>query len=262
MSNDDIEKLVEATAEGSHRPRQHLFRTISSEEVFFPYREEQREGKVVKSTPLARLSDGTHAMMLFTSKAHPHLLEHQHFAGGRFKDALAAALKIPALDWVILWNSASERVVIAKNQILEILSDIDAFSQNSGGSISADQNDPATAKLEDIITNTVNSKATELPRSIGAAIGNREVFLELSKAQSQDGQPVLKTFGIEHLGSVVRAYTSRVRPGIRYGGMSWPELKRMIRNAPELAGVQLVNDADDWLVFDRQALGLNSASES
>ena len=65
----------------------------------------------------------------------------------------------------------------------------------------------------------------------------------------------MKTFQIEHLRHVIRVYTSRVRPGIRYGGIRWEELKDMVRIAPKISGVQIMNDADDWVVFDRESLG-------
>ena len=71
----------------------------------------------------------------------------------------------------------------------------------------------------------------------------------------------MKTFQIENLGKVVRAYTSRGRTDIIDGGIDWSELKNLIRISPEIRGVQIVNDADDWIVFDRQALGLNASTE-
>jgi hypothetical protein len=71
----------------------------------------------------------------------------------------------------------------------------------------------------------------------------------------------MKTFQIEHLRHVVRVYTSRLRPGIRYGGIRWKALKDMIRVAPEISGVQVMNNSDDWIVFDREALGLEASDE-
>jgi hypothetical protein len=72
----------------------------------------------------------------------------------------------------------------------------------------------------------------------------------------------MPTFQIEHLDHVIRAYTSRVRPGIKYGGIKWQELKEMIGKLPDVSGVQIMNNADDWVVFDREALGLNPSNES
>ena len=71
----------------------------------------------------------------------------------------------------------------------------------------------------------------------------------------------MKTFQIQHLAHVVRVYTSRVRPGIRYGGIQWTALKDMIRTVPGIGGVQIMNNADDWIVFDREALRLDASDQ-
>lgn len=263
MTDDDIEQLVAtAASDGSQQSRRLLFRAISFVEVFFPYRHKQHDGREVRSTPLARLADGTHAMMLFTSKSHSHLSEHQQLAGSTFKDALAAALKMPTLDWIFLFNRESQRVAITKGEIPDILDDIQSVAQTDNAPPASGKNEESAQSLEELITNTVKSKAAQLPASIGSAIGDKELFLELSKMQSGDGQPVVHTFQIEHLGKVIRAYTSRMRPGITYGGMHWLELKKMIRISPEISGLQIVNDGDDWIVLDREALGLATNAET
>ena len=254
--DNDIEKLVEIAAqENSHVARQRLFQAIRRVEVFSPCKMDPHDGKKIGSIPLARLSDGTHAMMLFTSKSHPHLSEHEHFAGGTFEDALAAALKMPNLDWVILSNNAWQRVTIHKQQIAAILDDLNSDGQGQNDSPMASEDDPTGKMLEDFITNTVRSGSNEIPSQISSALRERELFLELAPAQSEEGQPAMKTFQIEHLRHVIRVYTSRVRPGIRYGGIRWEELKDMVRIAPKISGVQIMNDADDWVVFDRESLG-------
>jgi hypothetical protein len=258
--DDDIEQLVAHAAQGdSGMARQRLFRAIALVEVFFPYNVKQSGGKDIRSTPLARLSDGTHAMMLFTSKVHPHLSEHEQFAGGAFKDALAAAFKMPLLDRVILWNCASQHVAIAKDQIPEVLDDINADPQGDNGYNTAAESDRAREMLEQLISSAAASNSENLPIPIGSTLGDRELFLEMATGQSEDGRPSMKTFQIEHLRHVLRAYTSRVRPGIIYGGMRWQALKEMIGTLPEISGVQIMNDADDWVVFDREALGLNAS---
>ncbi len=258
----DIEKLVEIAAQqNSHVARQRLFQAMRRVEVFFPCNMDLHDGKKVRSTPLARLPDGTHAMMLFTSKSHPHLSEHEHFAGGTFEDALAAALKMPPLDWVILWNNASRSVAIAKGQISEILDDLRSDRQAQNGSPRASEEDATGKMLEDLITRIVRSKSKELPLQIGSLLGARELFLDLAEGKSQEGQPAMKTFHIEHLPRLIRVYTNRVRPGITYGGIRWEALKDMIRVAPEISGVQIMNNSDDWIVFDREALGLEASDE-
>lgn len=250
--NDDIERLVEVAAqesssENSFEARRRLFRAIGVTEVFFPCNLDEHDRTVVRSTPLARLTDGSHAMMLFTSKSHPHLSEHKNFAGGTFRDTLAAALKIPALDWVILSNNAWHRVPIRKQQITAILDDLNSDDQSKA--------------IENLITESVSSDTDEIAHRIDAALGERELFLELAAGQTQDGQPTMKTFQVAHLSHVVRVYTSRIRPGITYGGIRWAALKDMVTAAPEIGGVQVVNGADDWIVFDRETLGMGSGTD-
>jgi hypothetical protein len=252
--SNEIDKLVEVAAqENSRVARQRLFRAIGSTEVFFPCDLDETDRTVVRSTPLARLADGSHAMMLFTSKSHPHLAEHKNFAGGTFKDALASALKIPLLDWVILSNDAWRQVAIHKQQIPGILDDLSSRAQTP--------EDSAGNVIEELITDSVTSETDEIARRITAALRERELFLELAAGRDEDGQPTLKTFRVGHLSHVVRVYTSRVRSSIRYGGIRWTALKDMVRAAPEIGGVQVMNNADDWIVFDREALGSNADTD-
>jgi hypothetical protein len=260
--NNDIDKLVEVAAqENSPAARQRLFQTIRLTEVFAPCELDPHDPNRVRSTPLALLSDGTHAMMLFTSKSHPHLSEHQHFAGAAFTDHLSAALKMPPLDWVILSNGAWQRVAIHKQQIPAILEDLNSDGPGPNYLQAPSAPGAAGATLEDFITQSANSESDAVPHQVSAVLRGRELFLELAAGQSQDGQPVLKTFQIQHLAHVVRVYTSRIRPGITYGGIKWTPLKDMIRAAPGIGGVQIMNNADDWIVFDREALRLGAGDQ-
>ncbi len=260
--NNDIDKLVEVAAqENSPAARQRLFQTIRMTEVFAPCELDPDDPNKVRSTPLARLSDGTHAMMLFTSKSHPHLSEHEHFAGGAFRDHLSAAVKMPPLDWVILSNSAWQRVAIHKQQIVAILDDLNSDGRGQNYLQVTSAGDASGTVLEDFITQSARSESDEVPQQVSAALRDRELFLELAAGQSEDGQPVLKTFQIQHLAHVVRVYTSRIRPGIKYGGIQWTPLKDMIRAAPGIGGVQIINNADDWIVFDREALRLGASDQ-
>jgi SseB protein N-terminal domain len=262
MTDSDIDKLVGVAAqENSPNARRRLFQAIRLAEVFVPCEMDPHDPKKVRSTPLARLTDGTHAMMLFTSKSHPHLSEHQHFAGAAFKDHLSAALKMPPLDWVILSNNAWHRVAIHKQQIAAILDDLNSDGQGQNAPQSASATDAAGTMLEDFITQSARSESDEVPHQVTAALRERELYLELAAGQSEDGQPVMKTFQIQHLPHVVRIYTSRVRPGITYGGIRWTALKDMISAAPGIGGVQIMNNADDWIVFDREALRLGASDQ-
>ena len=252
--NNDIEELVRIAAQQkSPMARRRLFLALRSIEVFFPRRVIHHEGKEVNATPLRRLPDGTHAMMLYTSKSHPDLPDS--FGGGAFKDALTAALKMPALDWVILSNSASQSVAVSKEQIPAILDVLNSDRQDQNGSLAASGNDRVGKMVEDLITLAVSSTPEELSPPIGSVLRGRELFLELTAEQGEEGQPIMKTFQVNDIPNVVRAYLTRSRPGITYGGIRWEALEDMIRKEPGIQGVQIVNDADDWVVFDRESLG-------
>ncbi len=256
--SNNIEELVQIAAqEKSPAARRYLFQALGLVELFFPLKVMHDRGKGVKATPLLRLSDGTNAMMLYTSKSHPDLPDS--FGGGTFKDALAAALKMPTLEWVILSNRASQWVAISKQQISAILDDLHSDRQDQNGSAVTPERDPEGKMLEDLITQAVGSTPEELSPPIGSTLRDRELYLELAAGESEEGQPIMKTFQVDNILHVVRAYLTRNRPGIMYGGIRWEALKEMIRNAPEIGGVQIVSDADDWVAFDRESLGFGSS---
>jgi hypothetical protein len=168
---------------------------------------------------------------------------------------------MPPLDWVILSNTAWHRVAIHKQQIAAILDDLNSDGRGQNYLQAPSAGDATGTVLEDFITQSARSESDEVPNQVSAALRDRELFLELAAGQSEDGQPVMKTFQIQHLAHVVRVYTSRVRPGIRYGGIQWTALKDMIRTVPGIGGVQIMNNADDWIVFDREALRLDSSDQ-
>lgn len=250
-----VEELIDIAAE-QHSPEtiQQLFAALKTVELFFPRTTVQHEGEQLNATPLLQLPDGKHAMMLYTSRDHPDLPDK--FAGGAFEDALAAALDMPDLDWVIVSNRASKWIAMNKQQIAAALRGQrpEIVTANN----SAEPSKATGSLLEDLITRAVRTPEEQLLPPIASALRGREVFVELAKAQSEDGQPIMKTFAIEHLPRVLRAYTTRSRPEIRYGGMQWEALKEMVNAAAQISGIQIVNEADDWVVFDRAGLGLST----
>ncbi|WP_156687675.1 hypothetical protein [Mycobacterium sp. Marseille-P9652] len=246
--NSEIEEMIRIAAERkSPDDERRLFSALGRVEMYFARALVEHEGRTVNAFPLLRLPDGSNAMLLCTDKDHPDLPDT--FAGGIFEDALGAALEIPGLDWVIVSNRDSQWVSISKKRIPEILDDL--RSSTSGSKSEA-------KLLEDLITLAVSTPPEELSPPIGTVLMDREVFLELSANNSTDGRPIMRTLRIDNL-RLIRAYTTRKRPGITYGGIRWEELKKMIETTPELDGVQVVNDADDWVVFDRESLGLTPA---
>jgi SseB protein N-terminal domain len=259
--SNEIEELVRIAAqEKDPAARRRLFRALRPAEFFFPLNIKHHEGKEVRATPLLRLPDGTNAMMLYTSKSHPDLPDS--FGGGSFKDALAAALKMPALDWVILSNRASQWVAIRKEQISTILGDLHSDGKEENGPLANSGSGPTDKMLEDLITRAVHSTPEQLSPPIDSVLPGRELYLELTAEHSAEGQPIMKTFQVNDTPNVVRAYLTRSRPGITYGGIRWEVLKEMIRNEPGIDGVQIVNDADDWVVFDRESLRFGPNDDS
>lgn len=257
MSRDrnEIEGLVQIAAEEkTPAARNMLFRALRPVEVFFALKTKDHQGVEVRATPLLRLSDGSHAMMLYTSKSHPDLPDS--FGGGLFTDALAAAFKMSSLDWVILSNRASQWVAIRKQEIPVILADLDSDGKEDPDRRKTSGNPSADEMLENLITQAAQCGPEEVSPPIGSVLADRELFLELVSSRSEGGQPAMKVFQVDDISNVVRAFLTRNRPGIIYGGIRWEALKEMMRNEPSIDGVQVVNDADDWVVFDRKSLGI------
>ncbi|OBI18443.1 hypothetical protein A5714_00095 [Mycobacterium sp. E2462] len=253
-ASDDVEELISVAARSEgEADLTDLVHTLRSHEVFMPFKRALRQGKEVKTVPLLLLPDGTHAMMVYTSRTHSDLPDS--FAGATFESALQAALKMPALDWVIITNESSEWVSIHKTRIPAYLDEV--------------RNDPTDASpsrvehnsdVEELISRAVGSTSISSVAAVTAALENREVFLDMSTVSREDGRQSMNTFIIEPLGLTIRAYTNRIRPGIRYGGLRWPALREMVRELPDIKGVQVMNNSDDWIIIDRKSLGLNESN--
>ena len=248
--DDEFEGLVRVAAEEkTPAARQRLFRAIRRTEVFFSLKTERP-----RATPLLRLSDGTHAMMLYTARSHPDLADNPASnlenicGGGSFTDTLLAASTMAGLDWVILSNRASQWVAIRKQEIPGILADLD--------SAPCTPETPDTPETpEALITRAARGRPGDTSPPIAPALAGRELFVELTSGLRAGDQPAMKLFQVDGLPNVIRAHLTRNRPGISYGGMTWEALATMIGTAPTIDGVQVVNDADDWVVFDRTSLG-------
>jgi hypothetical protein len=254
QNNDEVEELVRLAAADVKIPAvaMGLFRSLLDVQVFFCLKITEIQGGEQKATPLLQLPDATNAMMLYTSKTHPDLSDT--FGGGRLEDALRAALRMPPLDWVILSNSASEWVAITKKQIPAILDSIDSNGDVVERPVSPSASSSADPAVEELITRAVHEDPEPLSQPIASQLSGRELFLELNAASTGDvGEPVLNMYKIQHLTNVIRAYSTRIRPRITYAGITWEALKEMVRKQPEIQGVQIINDADDWVVFDRES---------
>ena len=140
---------------------------------------------------------------------------------------------------MILSNRASQWVAIRKQEIPGILAGLDSVDETP----------------EAFITRAARGGPGDPSPPIAPALAARELFVELASVPHAGEPPSMKLFEVDGLANVIRAFLTRNRPGITYGGMTWEELTAMIGNAPGVDGVQVMNDADDWVVFDRASLG-------
>jgi hypothetical protein len=53
---------------------------------------------------------------------------------------------------------------------------------------------------------------------------------------------------------LVQAYTTRRRPEIVYGGMTWQAIADMVKGSSDIPGVHIINDNDDWVVLGRSEI--------
>lgn len=254
VTSENVDELINTAAHTQEEADlRKVVHALKCHEVFMPFEMAFRNDAEVKTVPLLLLPDGTHAMMVYTSKLHPDLPDS--FAGATFESALRAARKMPELDWVIVTNRTSEWVSIHKSQIPAYLDSL----ENTVDAPSPKE-PHASDPVEELVSRAVGSKSMSTVSAVTAALEDREIFLEMSRSTRDDGGQSMNSFLIEPLGPVIRAYTSRLRPGIRYGGLRWSALKEMLRALPDIKGVQLMNNADDWVVVDRKALGLDESS--
>lgn len=252
--NNNIEELVNAASQThDQQDISTLLQDSRRCEVFMPLGKTLHDGKKAKTVPLLALPDGTRAMMLYTSKSHPDL--PNTFGGATLESALRSAVNMPAVDWVILTNQDSKWISISKAQISAYL---ETFSNAIGDALQPAHDQAVDAEV--LISRIVGSAAAGSVSAIIAALQGRELFLDMSCIEREDGQRSMNSFLIEPLGPVVRAYTSRLRPGIKYGGIRWNALSDMVRKLPEIKGVQVMNNSDDWIVIDRKGLGLDDAT--
>ncbi|BBY96789.1 DUF7161 family protein [Mycolicibacterium fallax] len=112
----------------------------------------------------------------------------------------------------------------------------------------------AGATLEQRITRAVLDPQ-RYDRIVDAARG-RELYVAM-KIGADGSSPLFLTSAAAGMDALLQVYTGRQRPGIRYGGMSLEAIVEVLRKTPELNGVHLINDADDWVVLGRGDLGLD-----
>ena len=171
----NLEELVKIAGEhNSVTSNLSLFRTLGDSELFFPMQNVGHASEMRRSTPLLRLPDGTHAMMVYTSKSHPDLL--RPFAGGCIKDILEAASSVSDLDWVILSNVASQWISVHKQQIPAVLDALEPGWNEPDGAVPSSASSSADRALEELITRAVHEDPEQLSQPIASLLSGRELF--------------------------------------------------------------------------------------
>lgn len=249
----DLDALIATAVRGQEKGAlADVIRALDSHEVFYradvtPTEEGQRV-----TTPLVRLSDGSHAFVVYTSKAHPEL--PKKFGGAPWRHVLKMAAQLPQADWLIVSTPGGDWLPINKDQVNVIIQGLEgAAPQGEGGYVNRPV-DASGTDLDGLISRAQGSSPDEWSDSLLACVRNRELFVRISPDRLDDGRPVLVTSEIGSVRGLVQVYTSRVRSGMAYAGMTWQAIVDIVQNAPEIAGVHIINDNDDWVVLGRSEL--------
>lgn len=252
-----IEELVKVASLGnSPESRAALYQALDSVELYYRATASVVDEKHLLSTPLLRLPDDTYAMMVYTSKSHPDL--PQEFAGAPWRRTLEVAWNIPRADWLILTNLDGNWLAINRRQIPGVLNSLSSEPGDPGER----SNDPSgweSAKTSPGTLDLLISKAVGTPVEnwydlLRKQLQGRELYIQLAAELSEGGQPVMVTSKVGDIRALVQAHTSRSRPGITYGGMTWEAIVDMIEKAPHIPGVHIINDNDDWVVLGRSEI--------
>ncbi len=247
MASDQIQELFTIAArEPSGGPRVRLFRALDGKELFYSATPDSTSGQARMSTSLRKLDDGSLAMLTYTSKRHPDL--PQRFAGAQWLDLLKVAYEALHADWLVIINLKNETVAIAREQIPVIIADLE------GSRAGAPSESLTSNELENAISNSVGKDSEDWFESVLLQLRGRELYLELTGDASPGEQPTIRTSVGSGRGDWILAFTTRKRQGINYAGITWENLVEMVKANTALSGVQVVNDADDWIVLGRDVI--------
>jgi len=230
---------------GSGHARLELFRALDGVTLYYVGSKTEVDGQPVVSTRLRRLDDGSSAMVVYTSRRHPDLPDR--FLAAKWSDILRTAYETVRPDWLVIANMRNETVPISRDQIPVILADLSVPE--------ADRiPDPVVVEgdLESAISGAAGTDSEHWYEPVMTQLCGREIYLHL--ADSADGSPIMVTSPAAGRDGWVLTYTTRNRPGIRYGGIKWEQLVDMIKNNPAIPGVRVVNDADDWVLLGRDVI--------
>jgi len=225
-------------------------RILDTQEVFYRAVVTPTDDGQRVSTPLARLSDGSHAFVVYTSKDHPDL--PKKFGGAPWRHVLNMAAGLPGADWLIVSTVSGAWLPIRKDQISVISESLEKAASHGAGTIQAPKSEGK--EVDALIADAQSGSSDDWSAQLSAALRDQELFVRLSSDRLENGRPVLVTSVVGDVSGLVQVHTSRNRPGITYGGMSWDAIVGLVRESPELAGVHIVNDDDDWVVLGRSEL--------
>jgi len=243
-----IELLVSSTArENTGDARVELFRKLIGVELYYQADRKTVDGREVTSTPVRRLNDGSYAMRAFTSKKHPDL--PRSFVGARCPELFSIATDLVDADWLVIVNLKNDLVAFSRDQLrgMYIASQASENAHQAAGSA-------ASIELEQAISQAVHTDSETWYDPVLARLRSRELYLHLADDESPGGQPTMRTSNVGGRDGWIRTFTTRSRPGIRYGGITWESLANIVRENPNVPGVQVVNDADDWIILGRDVM--------
>lgn len=186
-------------------------------------------------------------MVVYTSKRHRDL--PQTIAGADWSTLLKIAHDSVRADWLVIVSRNNETVAITRDQLPIISAELLESTADS-----SEPNSTSPDRLESAISNAVNEQSDDRFESALAQLRGREVYVHLTDGVSEDGRPVLFTSAAGGIDGWILTYTTRMRPGIKYGGLVWEELVGMIKNNEGMPGVRVVNDADDWIILGRDVI--------
>lgn len=248
---DDIDTAISAASANPNADTlSAAVRALDAREVFYRATVNATEDGQRVTTPLARLSDGSHALVVYTSKSHPEL--PSKFGGASWRHVLSMTAQLPQADWLIVSTESGAWLPISRRQVPVILNGLNAAAPGSSHHPVESVDEEPT--LDEAISQAHGKPPDDWSRPLMERLGNRELYVRISPDRLEGGRPVLITSTIGEVGGLIQTYTSRIRKEFTYGGMTWEAIADMVKNAPAIPGVHLINDNDDWVVLDRKVI--------
>lgn len=251
IDKEKMNRLFSAAArDTSGEARLELFRALDGIKLHYVASPDGEESKGELSVRLQRMADGSSAFVVYTSRHHPDL--PQRIVREEWSDVLKTAYESVRADWLVIANMRNETVAVSREQVALLISDL----SRPQGQI------PATAgandELETIISLAAEISADDLYGSVLSLLTGRELYLHLTTDTSAGGRPSVVTSPAAGRDGWMLAYTTRGRPGLRYGGITWEALTDMVSQNTHMPGVRVVNAADDWILLSRDVVTAQS----